>query len=269
MLDMKNNKCIFIGGKQIGANCLKHLLKRGIRPELVIGNLNDNGEDKAWHSSLVKISKQERLNTIKNTRINTPQIIEKIRSINPAIIFCIGGTQIIPGEILKIPKLGSLNIHPAFLPKYRGRYSIPHAIFNGEKYIGITVHWMDEGIDSGPIIMQKKIKIRDSDTAKTLYNKFTLSGERLFIKFLDMWLSGRRIQSVPQDENQASYTFKSLPNKGVIDWLWSGEKIMRFIRAMTFEPFAPVSFSIGDKEMVIIDKKYFKGFAVFSDIPDD
>lgn len=255
-----NKTCVFIGGTQIGVSCLKQLLKKGVIPELVIGNLDDDGTNKDWYPSLVKIAKSRQLPTIVERRIREAKIIKEIKVINPEIIFCIGGMQLIPPEILEIPKLGCLNIHPSLLPKYRGRYSTAHTIFNGEKYAGTTVHWMDKGIDSGPIIMQKKVKIEESDTAKSLYNKCTNVGEKLFVQFLDLWLSGKKIPAKAQDESQATYFPKELPGKGEIDWSWDGKKIRNFIRAMTFEPFSPVSFEIGSKKMVIVDEKYFKRF---------
>jgi methionyl-tRNA formyltransferase len=119
---------------------------------------------------------------------------------------------------------------------------------------------MDEGIDSGPIIMQEKINIDEDDTAKSLYDKFTNLGESLFIRFLELWLSGKEIPSTSQNENEATYFPKELPNNGEIDWSWNGEKIKNFIRAMTFEPFPPASFNFGKKKMVIVDEKYFKRF---------
>lgn len=251
--------CVFIGGKQIGADCLRILLKYGIIPKLVIGNLDDNGKD-SWHESLVRIALENRLPTVRKRKVKDSFVIRKIRQANPEIICCIGGTQIIPQEVLEIPGLGCLNIHPALLPKYRGRFSTVHAIFNGEKYTGVTVHWMDDGIDSGPILMQKKIKIDSADTAKTLYDKFTRVGKELFVAFLKGWLKGERIRSKPQDKNKATYYPPNLPNNGQINWSWNGQQILNFIRSMTFEPFPPVTFKIGGKEMAIVDKKYFTGF---------
>jgi len=254
-----NKSCVFIGGKQIGFDCLKILLKIGVVPKLIVGNFDDSGKD-IWHQSLVRLALENRLPTIKNKRVKDPFVCNKIIKLNPEIIFCIGGTQIIPQNVLDIPKLGCLNIHPAFLPKYRGRFSTVHALFNGEKYTGVSAHWMDEGIDSGPVIFQKKIKIDKDDTAKSLYDKFTKEGSILFAKIVDLWLKDQRIISVPQNEKQATFYSKKLPNNGEINWNWDGGKILRFIKAMTFEPFSPATFKIGDKEMVIIEKKYFKGF---------
>jgi methionyl-tRNA formyltransferase len=257
---VKDKKCIFIGGKQLGVNCLKQLITKEIKPDLVIPNTDDDGIKKLWHDSLVKISQENGLNTLIGMRLSDPMVINQIKSINPEIIFCLGGTQIVPEDILRVPTLGCLNIHPALLPKYRGRYSTVQALFNGEKYTGVTLHWMDKGMDTGPIIMQEKILIESNDTAKTLYDKFTALGEKLFSEFLDIWQSNSEIKSRPQDEKKATSFPKMLPNNGEIDWSWDGEKIRNFIRAMTFEPFPPVSFMLGDKKMVIIDEKYFKGF---------
>ncbi len=251
--------CVFIGGKQIGVDCLRILLKVGIKPKLIVGNFDDLGKD-LWHESLIKEALQNNLPVIKHKKVKDSEVIKKIKKINPEIIFCIGGTQIIPGEVLKIPQLGVLNIHPALLPKYRGRFSTVHALFNGDRQTGVTAHFMDEGIDSGPIIFQKKIKIDKNDTAKSLYDKFTKEGSVIFTQVVRLWLKSKKIKTVSQQKNKASYYSKKLPNNGELDWNWDGNKILRFIRAMTFEPFPPVLFKIGDKEMVIVDKKYFKGF---------
>lgn len=254
-----DKRSVFIGGKQIGVNCLKQLIAHQIRPQLVIPNLDDNGKD-FWHDSLTKLAAGYKLPLLRRKKVKDPEVIELIKSINPEIIFCIGGTQLIPKEILQLPKHGCLNIHPAYLPKYRGRFSTVHVLFNEEKYTGVTLHFMDEGIDSGPIIIQKRLKIEESDTAKTLYDKFTKMGEELFVAFLEKWLKGKKIKSKPQDETEATYYPKNLPNNGQINWNWSGRQILQFIRSMTFEPFPPASFKIGNKNMVIVDEKYFKGF---------
>lgn len=250
-------ECVFIGGKQIGKNCLELLLKYKIKPDLVIGNKDDKGEDDSVHESMLKFAKNNKLKII-DKPVKDSEVIEMIKSASPEIIFSIGGMQIIPKELIDTPKLGVLNIHPALLPKYRGRYSTVHAIFNGEKETGVTVHWMNEGLDSGPIIMQKSYPIEDNDTAKEVYNKFTKVGTALFEDFLKLWISGKKITIAPQDEKQATYYPKGLPNDGKIDWNWNGEQIRNFIRAMTFEPYPPVDFNLGNKKMVIIDEKYFK-----------
>lgn len=250
---------VFIGGKQIGANCLRYLLANGIKPALVVGNTDDTGID-TWHHSLVKVAQEHGILTISGKKVSSTDVTQKIINIKPDIICCIGGTQLIPPSVLGCSRLGCLNIHPAMLPHYRGRFSTVHAIFNGEKETGVSAHWMDEGIDSGPLIMQKRMEITDDDTAKTLYDKFTILGEEIFISIINKWLKGEDISGTPQDERKASYYPKGLPNNGELDWNWSGEKIRNFIRAMTFEPFPPATFNIGKKKMVIVDERHFLGF---------
>jgi methionyl-tRNA formyltransferase len=257
---MEQHACAFIGGKQIGVDCLRRLLERGIVPSVVIGNMDDDGRDASWHESLIRVAEEAGIPVIRKRKVREADVIEHLRSVAPEIIFCIGGMQIIPKEVLQLPRLGCLNIHPALLPKYRGRYSTVHAIANGEEQTGVTIHWMDEGIDSGPVIMQRAFRIEDDDTGKTLYGKFTVHGGALFGEFLDLWLSGKEIAAVPQNESEATYYPKGMPNGGVIDWSWDGRKIRNFIRAMTFEPFPPAAFQIGDKKMVIIDERFFSGF---------
>lgn len=249
-------ECIFIGGKQIGKNCLELLLKNDIKPSLVIGNTDDNGSDGPIHQSVIKFAKNSGLNVIQNKLVKDSEIVKMIKKTSPEIIFSIGGMQIIPKEVLDIPTLGVINIHPALLPKYRGRYSTVHAIFNGEKITGATLHFMDEGIDTGPIIMQESYPIEDDHTAKEVYDNFTKFGTKLFENFIELYKTGKEIKSTPQDEKEATYYPKGLPNNGEIDWSWSGEQIRNFIRAMTFEPYPPVNFNLGNKQMVIIDKKY-------------
>ncbi len=249
---MEKHSCIFIGGKQLGVDCLKILLEANIKPSLVIPNLDDDGQKLLWHESLTKTAKDAGLEVLIGKKVREPETIALINKINPEIIFCFGGMQIIPKEVLDIPKLGTLNLHPALLPKYRGRFSTVHALFNGEEYTGVTLHYMTEALDAGPIISQTKYKIEDEDTGETLYHKFTAAGTELFKEFLDKWLSGKKIIATPQDETQATYYPKGMPNNGEIDWNWTGIQIKNFIRALTFPPFPPASFKIGDQKIIII-----------------
>ena len=253
-LNMINTRCIFIGGKQLGLDCLDQIFEFDIRPQLALGNSDDNGEDKLLHQSFIKCAEKKNLRVIRNQSLRSLKLIESFKKAQPEIIFSIGGTRLIPPEILKIPRLGCLNIHPALLPKYRGRYSTAHAIFNGETRTGVTLHWIDGGIDTGPIVFQEPITISPDDTAKSLYEKLTVTGGKLFTRFLKLWLSGEPIPSMAQDNSLSTYYPKVLPNDGKIDWSWSGEQIRNFIRAMTFEPFPPIQMKFGEKDIVIIDE---------------
>lgn len=254
------NTCIFIGGRQLGINCLRLLVEKGVTPLFVIPEPDDTGGENKLYDSLVAEARKMGIEVLTGARVKDPEVIARIKESAPEIIFHVGGTQIIPTEVIAAAKFGCSNLHPALLPKYRGRFSTVHALWNGEKETGVTLHWLNEGMDSGPIIMQEKYPIEEDDTGKTLFEKFTKIGTVLFGHFVDLWLSGKEIPSRPQNEEEATYYPKGLPNNGEIDWSWDGEKIKRFIRAMTYEPYPPASFKAGNKEFVIIDRKYFKGY---------
>lgn len=252
--------CVFFGGKQLGVNCLRVLLSRFVRPHLVVPNRDDNGSD-TWHESLVRVARDENLHVLEGRRPSDPEIVEAVRRVQPEIAFCIGGMHIVPNEMLRIPGLGTLNIHPALLPRYRGRFSIPHAIFNGETETGATLHWMTERVDAGPVISQQRIPIEPDETARDVYAKFTRTGTQLFEAFLDHWLSGGTIHATPQDESQATDCPRGLPNGGSVDWSWPGERIRNFIRSMAFPPFDPAGFPLGRANMVVVEDDYFSGYS--------
>ena len=251
-------KVVFIGGKQIGVNCLKILLENKIRPELVIPNKDDTDQSEEWHDSLTKVAEESQLKVYRNS-LKDEETKNKIYDIKPDIIFCIGSNAIVPDSIIQIPKEKTINIHPALLPKYRGRFSTVYAIFNGDNKTGVTLQYINKLMDAGPVIFQREFSISNADTAKDVYDNFTKVGTELFINFIDDWINNRDIVSVDQDESISSVC-RGLPNNGNIDWNWDGQKILRFIRSMTFPPFPPVNFMIGDRKMVIIEEKYFKGY---------
>ena len=173
-----------MGGKQLGYNCLSFLLKQKNKPIFLVPNLDDNGKDNIFNKSIKKLAKNKKIKIINLKNLN--KILDK-KKIVIDVIFCLGSSQIIPRKILEKSTLGALNIHPSLLPKYRGRYSIPHAIFAGEKYSGISAHWIGKKIDSGRVISQVKIKIKNEDTAETIYKKFTFIAtaefKKLYFKF--------------------------------------------------------------------------------------
>ena len=113
-----NTSCIFIGGKQLGFNCLKRLIERNVRPELILGNPDDNGEDSLLSRSLLKLAHEENLRVVREKKMSDPEITALFNKIRSEIIFSIGGVRLIPREVLKNPRLGCLNIHSSLLPKY-------------------------------------------------------------------------------------------------------------------------------------------------------
>ena len=251
---MSLNFAIF-AGKELGYKCLNFLIKSKNKPTLVIINDDDSGKDNVIHKSCYKLAKKYKIKSNKLTIYKSEnfKLFEKVD-----YIFCLGSTKIIPDIILKKIKIGAINIHPSLLPKYRGRYSTVKAIFNNEKYSGLTIHWIDKKIDSGKIILKKKIQIKEADTAKDLYKKFTETAFLEFKKFFFKIKKKKYIKNYKINKYPTKYNQKKLPNSGLINWNWSGKKILNFIRCMTYDPYEPPKFYLGKKTFYVVEKKLLK-----------
>lgn len=248
---MNKKKIILYAGKKLGNLILNYMIKNH-RPEYLVPNLDDNGKDNLLQKSTLKIAKKEGIKIINNNKL-----IKLSKKKIFDYIICAGTTIIIPQDILKSCRHGAINFHPSLLPKYRGRYSTVHAIFNGEKNTGVTCHWIGSEIDKGKIIYQKKIKIENFYTARDLYEIFTGEAFKLFKKVFLKILENKEIKS-KRMKATTKYEKKHLPNKGQINWSWSGKKILNFIRSMTYEPFEPPSFNLGEKRFYIAEEKLIK-----------
>lgn len=246
-------KVVFFGGRPLGALCLEELIKRKIDIELVVPNY-DEFENGLWYRSTARIAKDSGLRVYKIKNICNDEGIKLIAKINPDIIFSIFFLQILKKPILDIPKIGCINIHFAPLPKYRGFYPQMRAIINNETIHGVTMHFMDEGIDSGDIIIQKTVPILNTDTGKDLYYRCVDVGFEIFKEGLEYILSNN-IPRKPQNHNEATYYKKEIPNNREIDWSWDKRRIYNFIRALSFEPFPPPFFYLGNKKFIIIQEK--------------
>lgn len=157
--------------------------------------------------------------------------ITLIDSIKPDAIVVVAYGQILPEEILKVPKYGCINLHGSLLPKYRGAAPIQWAIIKGEKKTGVTTILMDKGMDTGDILLQEKIDVTPKDTAETLSERLSTIGAKLLLKTL-MGLEGGIITPRPQDHSSATYAPLLKKEDGRIDWKKGAEEIKNQVRGM-------------------------------------
>ena len=157
----------------------------------------------------------------------------KLKNLNPDLFVVIDYGKIIPQKILDIPKKGAINIHPSELPKYRGATPIQTAILNGEKETAISIMLIDEKMDHGQILAQKKINILDNDTYKSLYSRLGELAPKLLVETIKKYLSGQ-IKPQEQNHNEATFTEILKRKDGEIDWNKPAEKIEQMVRA--FDP---------------------------------
>jgi methionyl-tRNA formyltransferase len=164
----------------------------------------------------------------------------------PDVLFSLHYRQRIPVRILEVPTFGCVNLHPSLLPKYRGCFSVPWAIINGERFAGYTYHYMVEEFDVGNIILQETVPIQNTETAFSLFHKLILEGMRSFEVVFEKVVE-HRDPGTPQPKG-GSYYPRKLPYDGEIDVKWEEDRIERFIRAMLFPPYRGAIVRIAGRE---------------------
>lgn len=160
---------------------------------------------------------------------------DAIIKLNPDIIVTCAYGQILPKELLDLPKYGALNIHASLLPKYRGGAPIERSIMNGDKKTGITLMHMDEGMDTGDMIYQEEIAIDDLDTKETLTKKLSILAQKIIKKNLPLYLDGA-YESVKQDDSLASYAPIISKEDEYLSFNKSSLEVYNHIRALSPEP---------------------------------
>ena len=167
------------------------------------------------------------------------------------IILSINYLFIIESDIINFPKQYTINFHGSLLPKYRGRTPHVWAIINGEKKCGITAHLIDEGCDTGPIILQQEVEIMEDDTGQNILEKYK-NLYPVIVKEVLYKVEHNNIELTIQDETKATFFGKRTPSDGIIDWCWQTIKINNWVRAQS-HPY-PGAFTFYGKEKIIVDK---------------
>ena len=171
-----------------------------------------------------------------NIKVIQPKKIRKeyqdALDLEPDMIVTCAYGQIIPEEILDYPKYGCINVHASLLPKYRGGAPIHRAIINGDSETGITIMYMDKGMDTGNIISQEKIKIEDDDNLETLSNKLSVLGTELLLKTIPSILDGTN-ESIKQDESLVTYAYNIDREEEKIDFNKTPEEINNLVRGLS------------------------------------
>jgi methionyl-tRNA formyltransferase len=149
---------------------------------------------------------------------------------------------ILPATVLALPRSGCLNIHASLLPRWRGAAPIQRAIEAGDTHTGITIMQMDEGLDTGAMLLAEAVPITGDDSAATLHDRLAELGARLIVQALQT-----RPRAVPQPADGVSYARKVEKAEGAIDWTESAAAIERRVRA--FDPFPGVTFDVGGERL--------------------
>lgn len=181
-------------------------------------------------SPVKKLSLEYKLPVWQPEKMDDPVFFENLKKSRPDVIVVVAFGKILPREILNLPPFGGLNIHASLLPKYRGPSPIHYALLNNEPVTGVSLMKMAETMDTGPILVQEKIKISEQDNLASLHQRLAALGAELLVKNLPLYLAGK-IRPKSQDNAQATYTKKIIKNDGHLDFNLKAEEIARRIRA--------------------------------------
>jgi methionyl-tRNA formyltransferase len=246
-------RIVFFGTPSFALPTLQSLLGG---PDQVVGVVTqpdrEKGRGKKIGISPVKeLALRYGLNPLQPEKAKEETFQEALRGLQPDIMVVVAYGQILPKPVLNIPKYGAINVHASLLPKYRGAAPIAWAILNGEKVTGVTTMVMDEGMDTGDILLQTEVPIGDGDTCETLHDQLASSGAQLLLETLEKTKTGD-IHPIPQDHSKATYAPPLKKEDGHIDWKKEAREIDRHIRA--FNPWPGAFTKWGDQLL-----KIFKG----------
>src|SRR5438876_3231528 len=225
-------RIVFIGTGEIGAPTLQALQKSehelvGVvtQPDKPVGR-----DQRIEPPPIKKALAGTKIPILQPPRIKDRPSIDEIRALEPDIIVVVAYGQILPRAILEIPRTACLNLHASLLPRWRGAAPIQAAIAAGDRETGITVIYMDEGLDTGDILLQRKIDILPNDTGGSLRDRLAQIAPEALLESLRMLASGSAPR-IPQDNALATYAPKLSREAGRIDWSEPAETIERKIRA--------------------------------------
>jgi methionyl-tRNA formyltransferase len=244
-------RVIFIGAGEIGVPTLRALQKSAEHELAGVVTQPDKPVGRAQRIEPPPIKKAiagTAVPILQPARIKNQQAIEEIRTLQPEVIVVMAYGQILPCDVLEIPKIACLNLHASLLPRWRGAAPIQAAIAAGDRENGITVMYMDEGLDTGDILLQHKIEILPTDTCGSLHERLAQIAPEALLESLRLLATGSAPR-VPQNNTLATYAPKLKREHGELDWSEPAEAIERKIRA--FNPWPGTFMKLNDRTLKI------------------
>ena len=249
---LKNLKVVFMGTPEFSLPVLQMLIEKtsvvGVvtQPDKIVGKMKDK--------SFTPIKKLALENNIK---VLQPEKIRReyndVLLLNPDIIITCAYGQIIPEEILNFPKYGCINVHASLLPKLRGGSPLHHAIIDGYDKTGVTIMYMDKGMDTGDIITQEEISINDFDNVGTIHDKLSILGSELLLKTLPSIIDGTS-KRIKQDDNLATYCHNISHEEELINFNQKAREIFNMVRGMN--PYPVSYFKLNDVSYKVYSVSY-------------
>jgi methionyl-tRNA formyltransferase len=232
-------KVIYMGTPDFAVGALKSVIEAGHEVALVVtqpDKVRARGHEVSF-CPVKECALSYGLPVFQPERIRNKEAVDKLKSIGADIFIVAAFGQILSEEILNIPKYGCINIHASLLPMYRGAAPIQWAILNGEKKSGVTIMQMDEGLDTGDMLLKGEVEITDEDTADSLHDKLSELGADLIVEALAKLEKGE-LTPTPQPEGPLFYAKMIKKEDGAIDFNDTAENLERKVRGFYSWPAA-------------------------------
>lgn len=236
-------RAVFLGTPQFGVPVLEALVSQHqviavvTQPDRLAGR----GRRRLRVSPVKRAAQDRGLSVLQPSSLRRDdEAIEALRQANADVFVIAAFGQMLPTRILEIPRHGCIGVHASLLPRLRGAAPIAAAILQGDSETGITLMLTDAGMDTGPLIAQRRLPVAPDDTTETLSEKLSCLGAELLIETLPDWLA-ERIEPRAQDEAQATYAPLIVKGAAAIDWQQTAVEIDRQVRAFTPWPSASCS----------------------------
>lgn len=224
-------RAIFMGTPSFAVPSLMELAESHEVVAVVTAPDRPAGRGRRVRASAVKEAAAARgIPVLQPTSLKEGEEVDRIRTLQPDVIVVAAYGKILPPSLLEIAPRGTVNIHPSLLPRHRGASPVAASILAGDSETGVTLMLMDQGMDTGPILAQRAVKIRENDTRASLTDRLASVGADLLADSLPLWLSGQ-LEPRPQDESQATYSKRLAKSDGIIDWRREATEIARQVRA--------------------------------------
>ena len=217
---------IFMGTPEFAVSTLQKLIESGHAVRAVVTQ-PDRAKGRGQHviaPPVKTLAEQHGIPVMQPRRVREEAVVQQIRDINPDVIVVVAYGQILPETLLRIPRLGCINVHASLLPKYRGAAPMNWAIVRGETETGVTTIFMDKGMDTGDMLLTRTIPIEPRETTATLHDKLAALGAELLIETLRQAEAGTLVR-IPQDHAAATYAPLMKKEDGLIDWNESAQAI--------------------------------------------
>lgn len=232
-------RVIFMGTPDFAVGTLEEIISAGHEVVLVVTQQDKpKGRGKAMLPPPVKeCALSHGIEVFQPKRVRNAENIEYLRNYMPDIIIVAAFGQILPKEILEMPKYGCVNVHASLLPKYRGAAPIQWAVINGEKVSGVTTMRMDAGLDTGDMIEKAEVVLAEDETGGSLFDRLAKEGAKLCVHTMRLIEEGTAVYT-KQEEKDATHVGMISKQMGNIDWKQSADVIERLIRGLNPWPSA-------------------------------